>query len=386
MTRYLHKIIIVLICTVLASNLLKAEIIPLFNPAQKFQTNALYINLQGFVANDSMSIKKFMDNWEDKKFYTPYSGDNHAIGMARVDLGTTVSDYYVGYFYNNNLQSTYTKGFVDFYNLLRHKTKVKTSHYYNLKLELDGVEEHGITLAKSIPFYENEEHQLIMGLSVYLSYATRLQDRTLSGYARVNPDNTYDMAFDSDYYYSNQLLKSLFTGRRKVSQEHGYGYGFHYALSYENKKYHYSIQFIANDILARSRWSHAPYSSIRATSNNQVIDDKGYIKYNPTVSGKETYRKHTYTVSPKYHLSIKKRFIDLVNISVGVEHVGDITIPYGSISKKFEGIGEVSLFYETEFKGKGISIEGEHYKLSVMTESFTKTSSFAFSASMHFNF
>ncbi len=356
-----------------------SEVIPFFNPTAQYLQHSAIMNIQGFIANDLVSIKGFFNDWEGE--YSPRNKNNIAMEEFRVDIGTKFCGYYVGYFYTRNLLAIANRGFVDFYHALKNDTPFDTEQNYHLKLEMNGIQEHGILLSKNMFILNNDEQKLMIGASAYLSYATDVQDGSLLGTGSISSDKTYSATATADYYYLNNLLYDL-----DVKNTYGIGYGLHLGLLYINKEYGVDLHILANNLVSKSYWKHLPFSRVKVESNNQIINNHGHVEYNPTISGLELYRDYTQEITPKYHMDIKKHFSQEIDVTVGIDSIENVTIPYITISKMLNKTQKVELLYETRFKSKGITFQGKNYTISLMSNGFSDTSAIAFSGNYIYHF
>ena len=359
---------------------LQGEIIPFFNPTSTYKKNEATISVQGFIANDPVSIKDFFDDWEGS--YSPESGDNIAIEELRVDIGTLVYDkYYIGYFYDRNMLGRTNRDFADAFHAIKNDLEFNTQQHYDLELELEGIEEHGLMISRNIPLIDTDDHHIILGASAYLSYTTDVQKGSLSGNGSISTDQTYSATASTDYYYMNNLLYDL-----DVIETSGIGYGLHLGLFYENKSYGFDIQLIANNLLSRSHWKNLPFSHVDIETSNQEINDDGHIEYNPTISGLEVYRDYTQHITPKYHLDVKKHFSHQIDLKAGIDIIDNVEIPYISVAKTWNKTQKVELIYEHRFKSKGIKYQDENFSLSVMSDGFNRASVLGISGSYIYRF
>ena len=362
------------------SSQLHSEIIPFFNPTATYNKNEATINVQGFIADDPVSIRDFLDDWEGS--YTPANGDNFAIEELRVDVGTVLyDDYYVGYFYNWNYLVVSNRDFTDFYYSVKNDIKFATEQNYNLRVNIDGIEEHGIMISRNIPILDTEEHLILFGASAYVSYATDTQEGSLLGTSSIKTDQTYDANGYADYYYTKNLLYKL-----NVEDTYGIGYGIHFGLFYVNKQYDFDIQLTANNIGARTHFKNLPYSHVDIETKNQEINDKGHTEYNPTISGVEKYKDYIYKIPSKYHVDIKKHFSYEIDLNVGVDIIDNLNIPYISVSKIYNNTQKIELIYENKFHSKGIKYQDENFMLSVISDSFSNVSALGVSGSFTYHF
>lgn len=361
------------------TSILCAEVLPFFNPTSPSTQYTAMMNIQGFIANDPVSIKGFFNDWEGE--YNPKNKNNIAMEEFRVDIGIQLNGYYVGYFYTRNFLATSNRGFVDFYHAIKNDIQFQSEQNYDLQLKMNGIQEHGVMFSKNIFLLNNNEQKLIIGASTYLSYATDIQDGSLLGKGNIATDMTYNATAIADYYYLDNLLYDL-----DVKNTYGIGYGLHLGLLYSNKKYGIELQMIANNLLSRSHWKHLPFSYVAIETNNQIINNNGHVEYNPTINGLEVYRNYTQKITPKYHIDIKKYFSQKTDMTVGLESMDNITIPYVTISTIFNNTQKVTLLYETRFKSGGIKFQEKDYSVSLISNGFANTSAIAFSGSYIYHF
>ena len=359
---------------------LQAEVIPFFNPTQTYQANTLSVNIQGFIASDPVSLKGFFNDWEGD--YTPRNGDNIAMEEFRLDIGTVIYDsYYVGYFYTRNLLGVSNRGFVDFYHALKYDSKFDHEQKYNLKLDMEGIEEHGVLISRNFPLLHSDEHELIVGVSGYFSYATDTQNGSLVGESSIATDGTYTASGVTDYYYQDNLLYDLDT-----EKTYGIGYGLHLGVLYTNKKYDFDIQFTINNVLARAHWRNLPFSHVDIESRNQIINDNGHVEYDPTISGLEVYRDYIQKIIPKYHMDIAKHFSQDIDVTIGIDNIDNVTIPYVTVATMINDTQKIELLYETKFNSKGIRFEGMGYSFSLMSNGLSEASAVSFSGNYSYKF
>jgi len=364
-----------------------AEIIPFFNPLKSSTNRYGTVKLQGFIAEDPVSLKDFFDDWGGK--FSPRNGDNVAAELSRIDLGGVVFEgYYVGYFYQRDVLINSNRGFTEGYHAVKNNLKYTTERYYDLELEIEGIERNGIVLSKKFPLYTRDTHQIEIAVSGFLSYAVETQHGALSGNGRLNTNNTYDAHAIADYrFITNHLYDGWdANGERDTSRTYGLGYGFHLGLLYKNRDNGLKIELVANDLFSRSYWKNLPYShNIEINTNNQTIGEDGYVKYDPTVKGWEIYRDFTQKIEAKFHADIAKKLYQNYEIELGIESMSYLHMPYLSISRFF-GERKIQVLYEQRFRSIGISYEDESFHLSILSNGFANTSAIGISAGYLYRF
>jgi hypothetical protein len=359
---------------------LSAEILPFFNPLKKTSENTVKLEVQGFIADDPVSLKDFFDDWEGD--YSPKNGDNAALEMARIDLGTVIYDgYYVGYFYQRDALVKSNRGFVDGYHAVKNKLHFSSEQYYDLALGIEGIERHGAIVSKDFLLYETDTHHIHLAGAAFLSYDFDTQSGKLTGDGTIHTDDTYSAAGRADYYF----MKNLLYDGWDVDETYGIGYGFHIALLYENSDYNIKVKLLANDLFSRTHWKNLPHSLVDVQTDNQTIGDDGYVEYEPSISGWETYRDFTQKISPKYHVDISKYWENGFEVEVGYENVDFVHMPYISLAKVFNE-KKVELLYEHRFHSIGMTYTDEYFHISILSNGFSNASAIGISGSYVYHF
>ncbi len=359
---------------------LSAEILPFFNPLKQSSDQTVKLEVQGFIADDPVSLKDFFDDWEGE--YSPRNGDNAAMEMARIDLGSTIDGgYYVGYFYQRDALIKSNRGFVDGFHAVKNKLHFNSEQYYDLALDIEGIERHGGVVAKDYVLYDTDEHHIQVGGAAFLSYDVDTQSGSLIGKGIIHTDDTYSASGRADYHFMDNLLYDGWD----VDKTYGIGYGFHVGLLYENSVYHFKIQLLANDLFSRTHWKNLPHSLVDIQTSNQTIGDDGYVEYDPTISGWETYKDFTQKISPKYHADISKQFDAGYEVELGLDSVDFVHMPYICVAKIFDE-KKVELLYEHRFHSIGLSYTDKNLHLSILSNGFSNASAIGISGSYIYHF
>ena len=376
---------VVLSCGVLyffmpGSPALQAEILPFFNPGAIQEKSAINVSMQAFIASDPVSVHSFFNDWDGR--YTPEKKDNIVMEELRIDVSLLLDEQYaIGYFFSRNLLGVANRDFVDFYHAIKNDKKFNNKKQYAISLEMKGIDQHGLLLSRHVNLINNKEHAFTVGGSVFLSYATDIQDGQLVGESTIDVDQTYNASGSVDYYYMNNLLYDI-----NVEKTYGLGYGFHAGLDYVNKVYNFKISFLANDIFSRSYWKNIPFSYVDIETENQIINNRGHIEYNPTISGREIYRNYTQKVLPKCQAKITKHFHYDIDATLGVEKRSIVTMPYVKAVKTMSDGRKIGLLYENRFKSMGISLEEKNYYISFLTDGLTNVSAASLSGKYLYHF
>ena len=346
---------VLLVLTVVSTG--RAEVLPFFDPSHITQKQtASFVALQGFIAEDPLSLKDFFDEWGGD--YHPRSGNNAAMEFLRADTGMLYEGYYVGYFYQKDVLLESSRGFVDGYHTLQNDISVARSEDYDLLLGIRGIEQQGMLIASSWKIWEESDHIVTIGAGAYLSNVMDIQSGILRGKGTIAPDDTYSAQGVADYRFSDNLL---YDGWNYDVLEDGWGYGFHIALAYQNRAYGIEIHAIVNDLFARSIWYRLPHSVVNVKSENLSSDDNGYDVQKPTVWGRESYDDYTFDIPKKIHIGIQKTITNNMVLEVGYEEIAYIHIPYVNMRMLWED-QVVTFGYETRFDTFSLKYRYDHFE------------------------
>ena len=354
-----------------------AGVIQFFNlPNDLNQSLKTELNL--FIANDPVSIDAFLHKWHGK--YTPNDSKNLAMLDSRVDIGGFINDYYVGYFYQYNVFIDTNRDFTDLFYNIKNKNDLISGRDYNLNLDIKGIRQHGLMLAKSVDIYKDKSSEIRFLGGFYLSYAKHMQEGFIKGSARTNSPKDYDIDASSSYYYTHNYLYKLDT-----DASHGFGYGMHLGLTYEDRKNSWGLKFLVNDFLSSVLWKDLPYSKISILTKNKTYDDQGYTQYSPTINGLEKYKDYTQKLDTSYKLEATKK-IDNFHLRGGIDSKYSDFFPYVNLGYVFDDSKLLEVSYESRFGSFGVGYHSEYFNINLSADDFTDVSAFGLSSSFIFRF
>jgi hypothetical protein len=369
----------ILVGKLLLSSTLDAGVLQFFDPIQIPQNKTIQVQYKAFLANDPMPIKEFLDDWDGD--YNPKNGQNIALLDSRFDLGGGVgSYYYLGYFHQYDLFIDTDKDFTDLFYSVKNKNDLEIGREYALDLDIEGIKQHGLIFSGDRKVYETDNYSISFGGAIYLSYGLDMQNGFISGKATANGTKDYVIDASSSYYYTHNYLYDLV-----VSSASGYGYGSHIGLYFENKKHNFQIKFLVNDLVSKMYWKDLPFSEILLKTENKSHDEKGYVKYAPTISGLEQYRDYTQTLESKYKLE-GSVILEDSTIFGGIDFVHGENFPYVRIFHKLDEIQTLEFMHESHFGSFGFVYGYKNFKIGIEADEFSDNSSFGLNSSFIFRF
>ncbi len=357
-----------------------AGVIQFFDPLQSsYEPKSIKLQYQGFIADDPMAIKDFLDDWHGK--YTPESNQNIAILDSRFDFGLNMDkNYYLGYFYQYNVFIDTQKDFTDLFYAVKNKNDLQEGRSYALDLDIDGIKQHGLIFSADRVVYDNDKYSITLAGSFYLSYGLDMQDGYISGDAKALGAKDYEIGAYSSYYYTHNYLYHL-----GVKDAHGYGYGTHVGINFENKEHLFSVKFLVNDLLSKMYWKDLPYSKIEIETKNKSYDKDGYVKYSPSIKGLEVYRDYTQNLERSYKLEATMMF-DNSKVIGGVDSKYSEYFPYIKVLYAIDDMQTVEVLHESRFGSFGLGYGYKNFSISVLADDFSDISSFGLNSSFFIKF
>lgn len=358
---------------------LKADVLHFFDPLQTSDTRTS-IRVGYFIADDPVSLYGFFHRW--KGTYHPRHGNNLALQDFRIDAGRSVDSgaYYVGLFYRYNVALKANRDFTDFYRTIKQHLDFIPSQIYLLRLKIEGIRQSGLLAGMRRTLFVNDQRRLEIGGSVHIGAGFDMQEGYIRGRAHIPEKRVYEADAYAHYRYTYNYLYKL-----PVAQSHGVGMGTDFALRYRDMQYDYTLTLLVNDLLSRIWWFDLPYSNVKIKTANRIYDDKGYMRYNPSVSGVERKAHFLQTISPRWRLEAEKQS-GLYRFSCSVMHGYGTFFPSFSIRRLFEKRQQLLVSYESRFRTVGIGYANDFIRLMFHTDRLRHASALGVSAQVSYRF
>jgi len=362
----------------LLSESASADSLSFFNPNDITKhPNHLSINTQTLLANDAFSLEGLFDDFHGD--FHHQRSDYFAVGDIRYDVGTYIDGLgYVGYTYRKEAVIETSSDTMLLVNQASNDLDLTLGKQYNLGLEIEGFEVHGVMFANSISVYEKNGWNIRLGGAVELLYGTETQHGNVSGDASAVNESDYDFTLHSRYLYTENYLYEL-----DVDRVTSYGYTTHISLF--SRYNDFSLSVIVNDISGKLYWKNLPYSDVNMASGNKSYDENGYVKYAPVISGIERTTKFTQTLMKKWRIE-GAYILDEGLLQLGSDHIYSTYLPYVKYTHHFENEVIASASYESYFDMVGVDIAYKYYHLGVHTNGLIEPSALKINLGMHYTF
>jgi len=125
-----------------------------------------------------------------------------------------------------------------------------------------------------------------------------MQKGIVQGEAQVLGSKDYDYFGSLYYYYDHNYLYD----RKNIDIGNGTGISFDIGLGMDITP-NLSGSLLFHDIWGSIWWQDVPFTDAQFDSHNKEYDENGYVKYNPSISGRELKVDFTQKILPKTNLS-----------------------------------------------------------------------------------
>ena len=353
-----------------------AGVLPLFNPENVItQNNSFYTKADLFLANDPLSLKDLFAGFKGDLHQK--SGNNLALANARFDAGYINNSFgYIGYTYREEIFMQASQDTVKLLYLATNKKDLPVGTRYNLDLQIKAFQVQGITFANKWDIYNDNGWQINFGAGIELLYGNDMQDGYVKGTGIATSKKDYDFQATSDYTYTHNYLYKY-----SVNSATSYGYTSHISLYIQKRNLSFLI--LSNDLLGKLYWDKVPYSLVNLNSNNKTYDANGYVRYNPTLFGKEGYYNYTQTLLQKWRFQTNYAFANS-NLSLGTDYIYNNYLPYINYNYRVSRNLNLEMGYETRFGGINLGIAYHDYLLRIRSDDLFNPSTLAMTIGARF--
>lgn len=267
--------------------MLHKEIIPvlffLLVPSLNAEEFSTYFFLDSFSNSEPIAIKAITDEW-DAKLYT----GEIAFAFARAEIGVGWDQWRLGVFRRYDYYYEFTPDTAYLKYSSENNLQLNTGEQLDIYIKANTAIANGLSLSHIL----NVDNASFAIRVSYLS-GQLLTSGSLDGNAEVLAENDYDMIFDVDYYYSEDVLFD-----RDAASPDGNGYSIDVYLDWSpNDSWNFNLT--ANDLLAKIFWKDAPRTIASGNTDTKEFDENGFVIFKPVISGLETYQDYTQTLSRK---------------------------------------------------------------------------------------
>lgn len=338
---------------------LYGETLVIVNPADTHETTfSSYFSSSAFMATDPVTIKNFFGEWGGA--YTPRQGTNYAFASARVETGVRRGEWSVGYVHRLETLIEASRDLVDLVHDTKNEMALPVGRTYDLHLRINGFQADGVALQRRFPLYESGDFALQGGFGLSLLRGILMQEGTINGQATTISTKDYNFDAVVNSYYSHNYLYKL-----DVAKPQGYGASSDIGFNARWRDLTYALA--VNDLFGGISWDKNPYTYATLTSSTKSYDAKGYLQYNPTVSGLEVTKKHWQRFDPKIMSQLSYRY-DNYEPFIRITTIRGVTLPETGLIYQPTQNMKIRYHYESMFGSHGVSLETKYLQMRFQTD------------------
>lgn len=246
------------------------------------------------MANQALSIHKLFNNWEGP--FNP-KNTNTALMSSEMELTFGRDIWRLSYINRIELFLWASRGLMELIWYDKNKKALPLNKDFSLCLEGNGFAAHGIKFSYGKAFSYMKNKKIGCGIAMSFLKGNRVQKIFMQGEAHVSGTKDYDYYGDMTYYYNHNYLYD----RKDIDNGNGNGVTFDIGLGMDITK-RLSASLVLHDIWGMIWWQDVPYTNASFDSHNKEYDEDGYVKYNPSIYGRESTDDFTQRIYPKTNL------------------------------------------------------------------------------------
>jgi len=262
-----------------------------------------YIVVQSVSYSEPMAIKSMLGDWQ-----APFKKGNKAFTYNKAETGIRWGNWQLGILNRVDYQLEFSSETAELIYLTENRLPLEVGREYELRIKALHNYSRGLRLAYQHKF----SSRIKAGLAASYLQGKAFTDGSIQGRARVLAEKDYDFQFDTDYFYSRDVLFE-----RDVTSPNGNGYSLDFSFDWQpNKLFRAQIDIV--DLVGKMFWDNAPFTTAVASSATQTFDEEGYVRYNPAIRGTESNRNFTQVLPRKIFIATRYQW------SPGIELLAEL--------------------------------------------------------------
>ncbi len=289
----------------LKQGLLLSFITPVASGAEVYP----YFAVQTVTYTEPAPIKSILNDWEP-----PFFGGDMSFTYSKVEMGIQWREWQVGFFERDDYLLEFSPQTAELKYLTENRLPLTPGRRYELYLHSRHNRSNGIRLGRTV--HPTPTLNIVVAISYLRSKA--FTDGGLKGHAVSAAENDYDFEFDVNYHYSRDALFG-----RRVETPTGEGFSIDFSLDWQPTD-RLSLRLDALDVASRIYWDAAPLTIATATSDTKTFDEQGYLRYDPVVSGLESFERFSQALLRNTTLAAKYRWKENLEGIVELQKFGNV--------------------------------------------------------------
>ncbi|MGQ0698626.1 MAG: hypothetical protein ACT4PZ_10325 [Panacagrimonas sp.] len=263
----------------------------------------LKTELSSFAYNEPVPVSNYLQDWDG-----PLESGSDGITRNTLFIGATQGPWQVGYVQRYDWEIKASRDMARLYFEASNKRDLTPGREYALDLRIFHQRSQGIRLAYE---WSGADWSLSLGASA-LDGITLTQGR-LHGKALVVGEKDYEYQAQVAYGYTKDFL----FGRHARAPE-GLGLSTDLKVRWRPTPA-YLIELRIDDLWGRLWWRDVPYTDAVATSQTERRDEDGYVVFDPTLSGRESFRSMSQRLHPAAQLQARYTMNDRDEFGLGAD-------------------------------------------------------------------
>jgi len=260
-----------------------------FIPNFSFPASATEFYLSQNTFSDSQAVPLI---YAKEKWDSEYAQGSYSHSYIWSETGLRTKHWGIGFLYRFDIQAKYNSDTVDFLFRVKNKRELIPEKEYRLNIDVNQLRAFGSRIS-----YRNIHSNLHYNIGVSILRAHTVTQGTLQGNAKILTQKDYEFEFDTDYFYSTDYLFD-----RQIQQPTGYGLSTDASFSLITGRYT-KLSMQITDIVGFIYWSKTPRTVAAGDSSVRNYDENGYLRYEPYITGTESYERLIQLFTPRISLS-----------------------------------------------------------------------------------
>lgn len=312
-----------------------------------------YFKTDSFFLSEPVAIRAARKQWDGQY----HQNGEKQIGSLQVESGVKRGDWSAGILYRQEYQVHFDSDTADLYYAIENNADLTTDRVYQIALESYAFRGLGARLSKH--FKPTKNIDLVIGGSLFS--ASHMQEGSILGSALANTDDEYEFEFDVDYNYSEDILFE----RKNDDKPDGIGLSLDLDFNWQPNE---NFQLNANirDLAGAIFWRNVTYTKATANSDTVTVDDNGFTKVNPVLSGTEGYySSYTQRLRPSADLKVDYQLNNSNYIaSLKTKHYEDLNL-FAVGGSRAVANGKLALHYWPQIQTLEANYQGKRAGLSL---------------------
>ncbi|NOX75456.1 MAG: hypothetical protein GXP17_02335 [Gammaproteobacteria bacterium] len=266
-----------------------------------------YTQIQSISYSQPIAIQSMVREWQP-----PFKGGSKAFTYNRAEVGMRWGNWQFGILERYDYLLEFSPQTAELFNLTESRLPLEAGREYELRIKARQQRSRGVRLGYRQKFSSK------FSVEVAASYlqGKSLTDGSIRGSAQVTANNDYEFQFETDYFYSRDVLFE-----RDVAPPKGSGYSTDILFDWRPGE-RFQAQLSIVDLLGKIFWENAPYTVATASSATKIYDENGYVRYAPAISGRESNRNFTQVLPRKIFFMAKYQWSPDVELLAEIQDFG----------------------------------------------------------------